>query len=198
MRLLLICILLSIGQISVSILMVTPAYTKQQITLEIESIQAEFGAKFASKVTWRANNWLDFLDLTNSSVAILSKSTANSSAKLNQMRISAYRYPDNFQFGIYQFLLRVALLSYWLPVLAAIFLLFILEGIVQRHRRKSRFNYSTVERNRIAIRILAGAIILTSTLIFSLIAIPAISLLLACLGLAVTLMVVITNSKRSL
>ncbi len=197
MRLLLMCVLFSIVQLSVSILVVTPTYTRQQITRELVSIEAEFGHKLASKVMWRANHWLNALQLSNSSVMLLSKPTDNSN-RLNKMKMVAYRYPDNLQFGMYQFLLRVALLSYWLPVWGVIFITFILEGIAQRRKRKSSFTYSTVERNRIAIRGLAGVMMVTSILIFSLIAIPAISLLLACLGLAVILMVAIRNSKRSL
>jgi len=198
MRLLLICLISIMGQICVSVFLVTPNYTRKQIALEYQSIKSEFGQELASKVVQRANIWLAYVYLDKTPNRGRTDLILKGKNQLERMAIEAYRFPENYQYSLYQLLLRFSFLSMWLPVLLSIFMIFVLEGISQRRKRKSTFAYSTVERNRIAIRLLATSLIVISLLSVSTIAIPALTFLIVYPGLAIISMTVIASSKRSL
>jgi len=198
MRLLFLCAFIVVGQICISIFIMSPDYTREQIALEYQSVQSEFGGELALKVIQRANAWWGYFKLRS----VIDKGPFLSINKklnrLEKMRVDAYRYPENYQFSLYLLLLRFALLSFWLPVLFSIFIIFVLEGVWQRDKRKLKFSYSTVERNRLAFRFLATLLVAISVLGFSVKAIPALTLLVLGLVLAFSAMFVIASSKRSL
>ena len=195
MRILFVCAILIVSQICVLIFVMNPNYTRAQISIEYQSIQSEFGKAFALQVVQRANSWVRYFYIKKPTIKGLPRSKAAN--KLEVMRIKAYRYPDNYRNGLYQILLRFSLLSLWLPVLLFIFTIFIL-GAAQRRKRKLNFSYSTVERNRIAIRVLTILLVAISILVSSILAIHALTLLVSCLGLAISAMFVVASSKRSL
>ncbi len=198
MRLLFLCVILIVGQVCTSIFIMTPNYTREQIVVEHQSVQSAFGKKLAARVAQRATTWLGYFKFKSTNDNSLSTLPIVRKNKLENMRANAYRYPENYQYGLYQILLRFALLSYWFPVLLSIFLIFILEGLSLRHKGKFKFTYSKVERNRLAFRFLALLIIIASVLSFSVMAIPALTLLILDMVLAISVMFVIASSKRSL
>jgi len=201
-RLLLVCLLLIVGQLCLSIFVTPVEFTRRQIAREYQSIQAEFGQSFAVRVKARADALIHDLLATKKSLKH-NHSAYQVSGALNQptsleMLERAYRYSENLKPVLYQVIQRFSLLSFWAPVVMAMFVIFLLEGLAQRRTKKTDFGYSTVERNRIAIRLLSLLLVLMSLTCFSFIALPALTLLAGCLGLALTLMVVVASSKRSL
>ena len=203
MRILLICVLLIVVQLGLSVYLVPVHYSRQQIDDEFQSIKSEFGEKFAHKVVVRANRWIKLVFPTRNAKLKESRQSYYYSLdkrpnNLEKLRRKAYQLPANLEFGLYQIFLRFSLLSYWAPVLLIVYLVFLLEGLSRRKLNKLKFSYSAVERNRLLIRLLGLLLIVMSLCVVSVIAVPAIILLLCCLMLSPVIMLAVASGKRSL